>query len=59
MGYQLKAEYKGKGLVTTFSKPLPEIGFTIEWDKATPKQVEAAYLFTGGMEMIEKTEDKK
>ncbi len=58
--YKLKKEYQGKGLVTTFSKPIPNVGFSIVWDTATPEQIEQAYLFLGAdFALVEKVTETK
>ena len=38
--YKVKKEYLGKGSKTTFSKPVPQVGYHLELDKATPEQLE-------------------
>ena len=55
--YKIKKEHLGKGSVTTFSKPVPTVGYQLNHDTATPEQIEQVYLFCQP-EFIEKIETK-
>jgi len=55
--YIIKKEFQGKGSKTTFSKPVPKVGYHLELDKATPEQLEQVYLFCQP-DFIEKVEVK-